>query len=103
MRTFGKKAGHTCFDLGSTVGAELSFFLSFLAIFPIFFLFVSFNSSALAPSDNNQHNDSQTYCDALFIFYLWLITRYQLTTFTLKCVWITSGEDCKGGGGGGGG
>lgn len=32
-----------------------------------------FNKSALSRSDNNQHNDSQTYCDALFIFVcVWL-------------------------------
>lgn len=32
-----------------------------------------FENSALARSDNNQHNDSQTYCDALFIFVcVWL-------------------------------
>lgn len=56
-----------------------------------------FNNSSLARSDNNQHNDSQTYCDALFIFFpLCLITRYQLTTLTPKCVWITGSEEGKG-------
>lgn len=54
-----------------------------------------FDNSAVAHSDNNQHNDSQTYCDALFIFCLCLITRYHLTTITLKCVWITSSEERK--------
>lgn len=63
-------------------------------------LFFPFNNGALTGSGTNHHDDSLTYCDALFIFCLRLITSYQLTTITLKCVWITSGEDCKGGGNG---
>lgn len=62
--------------------------------------FFPFNNGALTRSGTNQHDDSQTYCDALFSFCLRLITSYQLTTITLKCVWITSGEDGKGGGNG---
>lgn len=68
----------------------LSFFLSF-------FLFLSTMVLCLLLTVISTMIARHIVMHYSFYFYLWLITRHQLTTITLKCVWITSSEDWGGG------
>lgn len=71
----------------------MSFFVVFF--FSCWMCGLSFRSSgrSLARSDNNQHDDSQTYCDALFIRLRLICPPNRLTTITLKMFLDYDNED----------